>query len=188
MTEFRVTPELTELAAEAKRAGLGNGVDFYIRGIPFSGQLGTDLIGLSYDGQSFTVEHREASRTKEILRTTVFGQARELFLTKAEEVAARYAPRREHRPDPTPTKPVRSGGAGTAVLAGVFGIVFGILVIPAVVVVIALAIAAGSYDSGGKGKGGRWFESRPQRVSFGIGVVIGLIGLAAIAVAWAGTG
>lgn len=177
---YLLTPELTQLAVVAARAGLGNGVDFYIRGIPFSGRLESDLIGLSFDGSTYCVERRDPDRTRELLRTREFAEAARCFLDEAERTAAGYRPRRPHRPDPVP-EPERHPSAVGTVLGGLaLGVGFGLLILPVLAVLLTLAAAACSYGSGSTRTRRPWRGDRAQKLSFGAGTALGLAALAGI--------
>lgn len=185
---FVVTPELIALAGRAQRAGLGNGVDFYVRGVPFSGALGADLIGLSYDGSEYCVEHRGSDRTRDLLRTADVELAGNRFLAEAERLAATFHPRRAHRPDPERPRtagPVR-GGLITVLQAVGIGFAFGLLVIPALVLLVVVAVASGSYDSGGNRRKHPWRGEWDQKIGLGVGTLLGLIVLAVGLHAWLG--
>lgn len=181
-TDFLVTPELTALAEQAKQNGLGNGVDFYIRGVPFTGPLGPNLVGLSFDGNEYCVELRGADRTRNLLRTGDFAAARDRFLAEAQQVAAGYQPRREHRPDPVPAPAKSESRVGTVLMAIGLGFVFGVLILPLLVVLLVVAVASGSYGSGsdkdGKKSKRPWRGDWDQKIGLGIGTMLGLVVLA----------
>ncbi|HEX2903175.1 MAG TPA: hypothetical protein VHO01_06910 [Jatrophihabitans sp.] len=177
-TRFVVTGELTALAEQARAAGLGNGVDYYIRGIPFTGSLGADLIGFSFDGSQYCVERRSTDRTRDLLRTDDFELARQRFLSEAQQLAASFIPRRAHRPDPEPAAAGTESPLITVLLAVGLGFLFGLLVIPALVLLTVLAVASGSYSSGGSGPKRPWRGDWSQKLSFAVGAVAGLAVLA----------
>ena len=173
---FVVTPELTELAVQARRAGLGNGVDFYIRGVPFSGTLGTDLVGLSFDGNEYCVEQRGPERTAEVLRTPDFTAARARFLTDAEFIAARYVPRRQHRPEPDTTPETTWLDRRALVLPLLVGLGFlaGFVLLPLVIVFILFMTAAGNWGPKADGSASAWRGEWDQKIAFGLGAVLGV--------------
>lgn len=180
---FLVTEEMRELATVAARQGLGNGVDFYIRGLPFSGQLGSDLIGLSYDGQQYTVEHRRADRTVELQRSADFGDSARRFLDEASRIASSYAPRREHRPDPEPEAAPAGGAAWLYLQLFGLGLIIGILIIPVLVVAAVLALGNTGLGNGGRPRKPRARRSWRDRIGgdwltalvFGFGLLVGVV-------------
>jgi len=183
MGDFVVTSELTELRDRAQRAGLGNGVDFYIRGLPFTGQLGTELVGLSFDGHTYTVEHRGPARTIELLRTPDFAVAQDRFLREAEQCASAFTPRRPHRPDPGPAQPLPSAGPlATRLVLALVGFGCGLLVLPVLGLLVFLSTGSGSGSASGSAVGRRRGSfTRSERLSYGLGAGLGLAALLAAA-------
>jgi hypothetical protein len=154
---FPVTSEMAAMGATAEQRGLVNGIDFYVRGLPFPGQLGADLVGLSFDGAEYTVEYRGTDRTRELLRTTDFATASERFLHEAAQTAARFADRRPALPsEPAASPPTSPWAVPRKVLTGCFaGLLAGVFALPLVLVFVVLRVA-GSGESGSSSK------TRPQ--------------------------
>jgi len=186
---YLVTDEMRDLARVAGQQGLGNGVDFYIRGLPFTGQLGSELIGLSFDGQEYTVEHRRSDRTVEVQRSADFAASARRFLDEAGRVAAGFDPRRPHRPDPEPGAP--SGPRESWLYLQLFGVglIAGVLLIPFLVVLAILAM--GSNGAGGGRNRAKDRRSLRERIRtdwltglvFGLGLLIGVAAVVAAVLA-----
>jgi hypothetical protein len=146
---FPVTSDMVSTANTAERRGMANGIDFYVRGMPFRGRLGADLVGLSFDGSEYAVEYRGADRTRELLRTTDFADASERFLREAAETAARFAGQRPALPrEPDLPPPTSRRGAARKVLMGCLaGALAGALLLPLLLLFVVLMLSDQGFGS-----------------------------------------
>lgn len=84
-----MSDELTHLAEELGRRGLGEQVDFYITGrfpdvMPSSEHIGITELG---DG-TYTVWYKDMGRRRDLLETADFAAARQVFVRETEALAS----------------------------------------------------------------------------------------------------